>query len=397
MKHALYAHELYHGLIGSGNTTRSNDVDTVVDQLSGSLMEMFGVAITVVGLHGMKVHGEGGRVVGCTKSWQWYGYVGLWALGQVVQLLAVKLATEPVIASVSNFAIVCNAVLAYKVLGEPITRLDVGAIGTMIVGAVLVVTFVPEPMKTSLNAKQLRDFFVSSAWPAVGLVGTTIIAAAALPSAVLSVLQPASRAGPSGGVAFGVLAGFAGACSISTSKVCWLVIDADTLGFGGAFALPLWWLYAVLSFVSEVLMVVAVFNGMAWHEASVVVSTYYISMTVFGTVQGLCMFDLMPHFHAGQAFSFVFGVLLCTAAVGVLAVARHSSATSVDQNTLIANGGWDQCANGRRSSPWQRSSAVTDTATNEWRLEPLTAPVMVAPAPLLDAADGASPPQTTSV
>eukprot|EP00966_Prymnesium_polylepis_P165288 3820940-Prymnesium_polylepis.1 len=64
-----------------------------------------------------KVHGVGGRAMRCTKSLQWYGYIGLWMLGQLVQLLAVELATEPVIASVGNFAIVCNAVLAYKVRG----------------------------------------------------------------------------------------------------------------------------------------------------------------------------------------------------------------------------------------------------------------------------------------
>ncbi|KAL3894185.1 MAG: hypothetical protein SGPRY_013875, partial [Prymnesium sp.] len=65
--------------------------------------------------------------------------------------------------------------------------------------------------------------------------------------------------------------------------VCWLVIDALLLD---SLSTPLWWLYALCSFLGEILMVVALFNGMAWHEASIVVSTYYISMTVFGTIQG---------------------------------------------------------------------------------------------------------------
>ena len=84
-------------------------------------------------------------------------------------------------------------------------------------------------------------------------------------------------------VAFGVLGGFAGALAITTSKVCWLVIDSLSLR---ALSLGLWWVYALLSLLTEVLMVIAVFNGMALHEASVVVSTYYVSMTLFGTLQG---------------------------------------------------------------------------------------------------------------
>mmetsp|Transcript_34654 Transcript_34654/g.101654 ORF Transcript_34654/g.101654 Transcript_34654/m.101654 type:complete len:165 (-) Transcript_34654:373-867(-) len=137
----------------------------------------------------------------------------------------------------------------------------------------------------------------------------------------------------------------------------------------GAASLPLWWVWAVINFFSEIGMVVAVFNGMAFHEASVVVSTYYISSTVFGTLQGLCMFNLLPLFEAGQAVAFVFGVVLCTGAVGVLAVSRHTTASSVDQSQLIANGGWDCAPPGRR----QRSPDNSETSTNEWRLEPLAA------------------------
>eukprot|EP00966_Prymnesium_polylepis_P163635 3782840-Prymnesium_polylepis.1 len=69
----------------------------------------------------------------------------------------------------------------------------------MIFGAVLVVTFVPEPTETSLDPSELRSLFDDSAWPAVGLVGTALLAVAVVPSALLSTLRPETRTGPSGG------------------------------------------------------------------------------------------------------------------------------------------------------------------------------------------------------
>ena len=92
------------------------------------------------------------------------------------------------------------------------------------------------------------------------------------------------------------------------------------------------------------------------------------------------MFDLLQLFQIGQALAFVCGVGLCTAAVGVLAFSRHSAASSVDQNALIAAGGWDcvlppagvQAALSMRTSPQTLPGSDGPTPI-EWRLEPLRA------------------------
>ena len=98
----------------------------------------------------------------------------------------------------------------------------------------------------------------------------------------------------------------------------------------------------------------------------------------------LCIFDLLRNFDAGQAFAFAFGVVLCTAAVGVLALSRQEAASTVDQNALIDSGGWD-CAPPRpaaqRVTPSRRSPprVVSQSSGTEWRLEPLSAPSLAAP------------------
>ena len=121
-----------------------------------------GVSISVFGLHGMKLHGSCGQVLRCSKPRRWYGYVVLWGFGQFAQLLSVKLAAEPVVTAVTNFAIIVNAVLAHRMLGEVITRVDGLAIAVMTIGACLVVTFVPQPALKSLTMRDLHELFANS-------------------------------------------------------------------------------------------------------------------------------------------------------------------------------------------------------------------------------------------
>ena len=199
---------------------------------------MIGVGITVLGLHGMKVHGEVGRVSKCTKPLKWTLYLLLWAFGQIVQLLAVKLASEPVIGAVSNFAIIVNATLSARMLGERVTRSDIFAVCWMTLGSCLVVAFTPQPHATSLPLAKLEQW-LGSPLSILGLLSTTLLAAAALPSALLSALRPAYRHGPIGGIAYGLLAGYMGGTSITMTKLCWLLFDeyswhALTLGLGWA-------------------------------------------------------------------------------------------------------------------------------------------------------------------
>lgn len=55
-----------------------SEVHSVFEQLAGVLLAMVGVAISVFGLHAMKIHGNVGSVRHCTKRRQWTGYVLVW-------------------------------------------------------------------------------------------------------------------------------------------------------------------------------------------------------------------------------------------------------------------------------------------------------------------------------
>ena len=278
-----------------------------VYQCAGALLATAGVGITVLGLHGMKIHGKQGNIFQFTMPRHWYSYVICWAIGQALQLSAVKFADEPVVAAFSNTAVIFNAWLAHRMLGERITSVDVVAIVTMIGGACLVVIMCPAGQQ-SLTLEQAANLFVRSPWPAVGMLGTASVAMVAAPLAFRSFVRRAPHR-PSGGVAWGLLAGFSGAISMTSAKVCMLLLDH--------YGFPIIWELsaigiALISFVGEVGMVVFVICGMQRHEASLVVPTYYISMTLFASLQGLCLF-LEPQ-SAGltpsQVAGFVVGVRL---------------------------------------------------------------------------------------
>jgi uncharacterized membrane protein len=272
---------------------------------------MLGVTVTVIGLHGMKQHDKG-RVRRCTKPRRWTGYLVLWTFGQALQLLAVKLAEEPVVAAVSNFAIVVNAMVSQRLLGETVTGVDLICFAGMIIGASLVVAFTPIPPQKSLSIAGVDNLFTSSPLPAIGLVSTTALAVLGLPRALLSAMRTSSRRSAAGGLCFGLLAGYCGATSITAAKLCWLIFDfygwpALTKGLG--------WAISFVAFGGEIGMVVFLFNGMAWHEASVVVPTYYITMALFGSMQGLFVFHLLPHLTPLSASMFALGVLLCVTSI----------------------------------------------------------------------------------
>ena len=152
----------------------NDDLDVILHQVTGALIAILGVCVTVLGLHGMTIHGKTGSFRKCTMSARWCGYLGLWAAGQILQLLAVKLAEEAVVAAVSNFAIIANAILAYRMLGERISMVDMAAIIAMVVGACLVVYFVPA-QTMQLTIDRLVDLFTQSAAPAAGLVATAAV------------------------------------------------------------------------------------------------------------------------------------------------------------------------------------------------------------------------------
>ena len=104
----------------------------------------------------------------------------------------------------------------------------------------------------------------------------------------------------------------------------------------------MWWPLALIALSGEVGMMVALLNGMAHHESTIVVATYYISMTIFASVQGLCVFDLLPQLTWPSASGLALGVLLCVASVVWMAGMRskrlgHGARAigSIDRSALI--------------------------------------------------------------
>lgn len=364
---------------------------------------MIGVGVTVLGLHGMKVSNVG-RVESCTKPLVWALYLFAWFVGQIIQLLAVGLAPEPVVGAVSNFAIVVNACLASRLLGERVTRTDVIAALWMIFGACIVVGFTPPPQQRSLSLSQLNHLFSTSALALGGLAITTLLALVALPSAMSSSKsqQPsystattaaaaatfasasAPAAGtartaaaataatipsPMGGVAFGILAGYTGGTSITMTKLCWLVFDHYSWA---ALAMGEPWALSVVAFGGEILMAVTLFNGMARHEASVVVPTYYISLTLCSSLQGLCVFQLLPEMRARDAFGFTSGVLLCVLAVGWSGWRRNQLQLRGAGQSRGGGGGYVGGAEawGRDRSSIDASRLLEEAQAAQWGVEP---------------------------
>ena len=107
-------------------------------QLAGVALTIIGVSITVVGLHGMKLWGSGGRMMRCTKRGGWYGSLAFWLFGQFLLLLATALTSEPIFAIFSNTAIFVNALLGVKLQHEKVTSTDIGAMCAMSIGACFV-------------------------------------------------------------------------------------------------------------------------------------------------------------------------------------------------------------------------------------------------------------------
>jgi len=97
------------------------------------------------------------------------------------------------------------------------------------------------------------------------------------------------------------------------------------------------WALSLVALFGEIGMVVALFNGMAHHESTIVVATYYIAMTLFASLQGLCVFDLMQQLTGLGAVGFVIGVLLCVTSVVWMAGmrAQSSGGTNVDRSAFL--------------------------------------------------------------
>ena len=99
----------------------SSGVFDLAMQGGGAFVALVGIVITVAGLIGLKLYGNTGSLRQCNKGWKWLASIAGWCVGQLLQLCAVELASEPVITAVSTLAVPANALLAWKILGEPVS------------------------------------------------------------------------------------------------------------------------------------------------------------------------------------------------------------------------------------------------------------------------------------
>ena len=82
------------------------------------------------------------------------------------------------------------------------------------------------------------------------------------------------------------------------------------------------WILGFITAGGEIGMVLFAVIGMARHESTVVVATYYISMTLLASIQGLCVFHINPFAKTVTALGFSVGLIMCVAGTIYLAVLR---------------------------------------------------------------------------
>ena len=147
----------------------------LLKQGGGAFVALIGIVVTVAGLIGLKLYGSTGSLRQCTKGWKWTSSLAAWCVGQLLQLCAVELASEPVITAVSTLAVPANALLAWKILGEPVTRKERLAIVAMTVGAGMVVVSSPQQARSAMTVRQEEALLTASVLPAIGLLVTLLV------------------------------------------------------------------------------------------------------------------------------------------------------------------------------------------------------------------------------
>jgi hypothetical protein len=340
-------------------TKAPTDVDEFYEyQTLGAGLTVIGVAITVFGLNGMKYYQTKS---GLPQPWKmpramlakWLGTLFLWGFGQVVMLSAVNYATSDVCAATANIALVVNAFVANWLFGESfnvfpictgniltwLLHWDLGAILYNIGGAVLVVFSAPE-LKDSKLPKDLKG--VKNQISGNALFLWTMIATVVL--MVLKTLFVTAKRGKKStlqGLAYGFFAGACGGVCYTLTKVGFLLTNDDKAWHSWVFY-TLW----MSAGVFELLNVVATNIGMYYQEAMVVVPAYYVSMSIFSTLQELALFKLYDEFTPQSTAKYVTGLALCIIGVGIIAYRPDSAieSESVDKEELLQTGLLRECS-----------------------------------------------------
>lgn len=158
-------------MLGAGAPPAST-AGTVERQLAGAALTIVGTTASVVGLHGLKRHrGAPRRMLGSLLCWSG---------GQAAQLLALALATQSVVAAMTNVGIWVNAYLSRQLLHEQVGMHDLLASCVLTVGCLLVVAFAPLLEVTHLTRGEVGDLLAHSVIPLYGLFATATIAAPAV-------------------------------------------------------------------------------------------------------------------------------------------------------------------------------------------------------------------------
>ena len=158
-------------MLGAGAPPASM-AGTVERQLAGAALTIVGTTASVVGLHGFKRHrGAPRRMLGSLLCW---------GGGQAAQLLALALATQSVVAAMTNVGIWVNAYLSRQLLHEQVGMHDLLASCVLTVGCLLVVAFAPLLEVTHLTIGEVGDLLAHSAIPLYGLFATATIATPAV-------------------------------------------------------------------------------------------------------------------------------------------------------------------------------------------------------------------------
>ena len=141
-------------------------------QVGGAVLAFVGVAVTTVGLHGIK------HEMAAHPRREWlckrrsYAAAAVWVAGQVAQLLSVNLATASVVAAVTNCGIWVNALLAHFFTAEALTWVDGAATFALTLGAVLVVVAAPPLLCDSMSAPEVAALFRTTPIPAAARAGS---------------------------------------------------------------------------------------------------------------------------------------------------------------------------------------------------------------------------------
>jgi len=346
----------------------------VGDQIVGALLALLGVGTSVAGLLGLKYFSSGSRYTeDPSRSRRWFASGAIWALGQLLQFLGVHFATQPVVAAVTSAGILFNDFGASRLFGEKLTSSDAVASLGLIAGALLVVLFAPVLLVEHMTMQDVSMRFCASPAPLAALLGTAAVACGAA-SFVVTAIRKGWRGSIPLGLAFGTLAGFNGSYSITFTKLVWLLF-AETIRPGGQdeFAQPAAWILGGFMSGGEALMIVSLALGLQRSEASILVPTYYGTMTIFSAVQGLLVFDLARELTPTTTAGFIAGIMLCIASLAAIACARRSAklaraAPPVDASMLLdhaatagtradANGGPGESVSNTGALPHPNSSA----------------------------------------